>query len=590
MGSLSNAPFQGMVWHATRFALHLTFCGVALSGPAPSAMAAENVEQALPPPVPLYSTHVSKTTIIGAGMVVINTQDSLDTVLKWYGANLKDQMADVAVGPGHHHFLTHSGAGVDILAEGTGADAETKITLFWKSSGPSKPPPPSAEASNAPTGGSDRKAGGEAPATQAQNNPPGATAPKVENPDVAPPEVELARIEPLSLSAIGSGLAEAELSKLKTADFQPVLVENPDVAPREVELTRLEPLGPSAIGAGLAEAELSKLKTADFQPVPIENPDVAPPEVELARVEPLSPSAVGPGLAAAKLPKLKTTDFEAVLVKQPKVAAAGEPDNSAEPSAQVAESQGLARFKAGQYAEALLIWQHAAATGSVNAALYVGMMFDAGLGVPQSYRNALSWYQLAAEKGSLAASFNVGVMYDAGFGVLQDTAAAAEWYSRAAKGSGRAAFNLALLYEKGDGVPEDHKRANQYFKQAERLGVTAARSHFRKFAPKSASADDADSAFNTFRVIENDAPKSGSADAAAAVDRIRRLADQNDPAAQYDLGYCLENGIGVEMDMREAYAMYRQAAAGTDDTRLKIVAEAGANQVKAHLTASRTKP
>ena len=106
----------------------------------------------------------------------------------------------------------------------------------------------------------------------------------------------------------------------------------------------------------------------------------------------------------------------------------------------------------------------------------------------------------------------------------------------------------------------------------------------------SAAVDDADTPFNTVHVIESDAPESGSANAATIADRIRHLADGDDPAAQYDLGYCFENGIGVEIDLHEAYALYLRAATGADDARLRVVAEAGAAQVKAHLTASRPKP
>jgi TPR repeat protein len=65
------------------------------------------------------------------------------------------------------------------------------------------------------------------------------------------------------------------------------------------------------------------------------------------------------------------------------------------------------------------------------------------------------------------------------------------------------------------------------------------------------------------------------------------MADEKDPAAEYDLAYCYEKGIGVEIDLKEAYALYYSAAVGTQDSRLKMVATAAANVVKAHLAASR---
>jgi hypothetical protein len=272
------------------------------------------------------------------------------------------------------------------------------------------------------------------------------------------------------------------------------------------------------------------------------------------------------------------------LATPPEIGAIRKLDTVPQPAAPSATGEGMAFFRAGRYAEALLAWQHAAVEGSANAALFVGMMYDAGQGVPQSYADALSWYQLAADKGSTEAAFNIGVMHEAGFGVRPDTAEAADWYQRAAaKGSGRAAYNLALLYENGDGVPQDADQAGKYFRQARRLGVTATRSH----GHRSDQDDDADMSFNTLHVIESDAPRGGSAKAAAAADRIQRLADQGDPAAQYDLGYYLEKGIGVEMNLYGAYAMYLQAAAVTDDFRLKTVAESGAGAVKAHLAAAK---
>ncbi len=502
MNSFGSVPFQRTVWRTACFALWLAFSGTAFIDLAPLALAVEGGQQAQPP-VPFYSAHVTKTTVVGPGMIIINTNDSFDTVLDWYRTNLKDQDADVALGPEHDHFLTHNGAGVDVLADGTGGNAGTTISLLWNSGGHGsrEPQPSSHEASDAPTANGDPKADGETPATQTQDNAPNAATPEAKKPDLIHSQVEPIRIEPLKLH---------------------------------------------------------------------------PAKAQVAMVEP---------------PKLLPTEVEPMQVEPPTVATTKNADRSPRSGAQIAESPGLEFFRAGRYAEALLAWQDAASAGNVDAPLFIGMMFDAGQGVPQSYSDALSWYRMAAEKGSPTASFNVGVMYDAGFGVTQDTTEASEWYSRAAaKGIGRAAFNLALLFERGDGVPQDDESAKRYFRQAERLGVRAARSHLRKSVLDSASTDDADLAFNTVHVIASEAPKSGSANVVTATERTRRLADKGDPAAQYDLAYCLENGIGIGIDLREAYAMYREAAAETDDSRLRAVAEAGASQVKAHLLASQAPP
>jgi TPR repeat protein len=250
----------------------------------------------------------------------------------------------------------------------------------------------------------------------------------------------------------------------------------------------------------------------------------------------------------------------------------------AEPKAP--ELQGAAFLRQGRYGEALLAWEEAAANGSAAAALNLGMMYDAGVGVPQNYGSAFSWYEVAAENGNPVATFNIGVMNDVGLGLRRNPAEAVDRYTQAAaKGIGRAAFNLALLYENGDGVEQDEVAAEQYFRQAERLGIRAARAHLPGRNVRQADADDSDMPFNTIHSIGGDSPEKRTADAAA---RIQRQALQGDPVALYDLAYHLEKGIGLEADPQGAYMMYRRAASDARDDRLKTAATAAA----AHLAAA----
>jgi len=103
--------------------------------------------------VPLYSADVTKTTVFGPGMIVIKTRDSFATVRDWYQANLKDRTADVALDSGHHRYVTHDGASVDVAAEGSGTDAGTTIALFWKSDAGMLAAIPGAPSPAAPTPG-----------------------------------------------------------------------------------------------------------------------------------------------------------------------------------------------------------------------------------------------------------------------------------------------------------------------------------------------------------------------------------------------------------------------------------------------------
>ncbi|EMJ3296474.1 sel1 repeat family protein, partial [Acinetobacter baumannii] len=70
-----------------------------------------------------------------------------------------------------------------------------------------------------------------------------------------------------------------------------------------------------------------------------------------------------------------------------------------------------------------------ATQGNAKAQYNLGLMYDKGQGVTQSYAKAAEWYSKAADQGLADAQFNLGQMYRKGQGVAQSYAKAAEWYS-----------------------------------------------------------------------------------------------------------------------------------------------------------------
>jgi len=301
----------------------ISVAAVLISAP-PRVHAAETEQQVVPPPVPFYASHVNKTALLAPGIVVIDTDDSFDTVLSWYRANLKDRTADVTLGPQHQHFLTHTGAGVDISATG-GGRRKTKISLLWK-----------------PTG-----SGGYAalPAEKPEQKPASAPAP-------APaPEENVLQTFPAA---------------------EPPVAEEP--VPTKIALEALQPK--VSIEPARGQIALPRLRTRVVAVPPIP----APPAGE------------------ASVPRRETRGAESPGAETERA------------GTRRAGPKGLAFFRTGQYAEALLAWEDAAEAGSTDAALFLGMMYDAGEGVPQSYSQALNWYRMAAEGGSVAGSFNLGAM------------------------------------------------------------------------------------------------------------------------------------------------------------------------------------
>ncbi len=266
---------------------------------------------------------------------------------------------------------------------------------------------------------------------------------------------------------------------------------------------------------------------------------------------------------------------------------------------------GLQDFRHGRFAEALAEWEQAARAGDPRGALYVGVLYDSGIGVPRDYRQAVQWYRQAAADGSAVAAFNIGVMYDGGFGVAADQAEAAAWYEKAAAaGFARAQYNLALLYESGSGVPLDRERAAELYRSAAQHGISAASEHLaamrepgerfrhsphehnsRRKDTETASREteaakgEPDNAMHAFEHAQQVLLTRGAADAGRAARLFRRAAEGHNAVAEYDLGYCYEHGLGVTANPAKAASWYRRAASDAQDDALRNMAQTSANTV-----------
>jgi len=247
-------------------------------------------------------------------------------------------------------------------------------------------------------------------------------------------------------------------------------------------------------------------------------------------------------------------------------------------------ASGLTHFHDGEFAEAQLAWRQAAQQGDGRAALYLGVSYDAGQGVPRDEIQALLWYRRAADAGNASGMFNLGVMYDAGRGTPRDPEEAVRWYLRAAEaGSARAEYNLGLMYQDGMGVPRDAGRAVRFFRLAARHGIGAARAHLAELgAPfhEAAARPTEDPGLSAFHQAQTALLTRGVAGATRAVTLFREGAERGDPLAAYNLGYCYANAIGVPQDRLAAYHWYRQAAVTAGDDTLKVLASSGADALR----------
>ena len=161
---------------------------------------------------------------------------------------------------------------------------------------------------------------------------------------------------------------------------------------------------------------------------------------------------------------LRTAALLAALIALPNAAAFGQ-----------AFDEAAGHYQAGEYAEALEIFQQLGNQGDARAQYTLGMMFDGGQGVAPDPAQAIHWFELAAAQGNDGAQYNLGVMAEQGRGMARDPAQALKWYRQAAEhGHPVAQYNLALLYQSGIGTARDDRMALQWFARAAQQGDTQA--------------------------------------------------------------------------------------------------------------------
>jgi TPR repeat protein/chromosome segregation ATPase len=212
-------------------------------------------------------------------------------------------------------------------------------------------------------------------------------------------------------------------------------------------------------------------------------------------------------------------------------AEAGDPDALNALGNAYANGQGVAQ----DYAEAVRLYELAAARGHAPALFNLGMMSELGRGAPADLGAAFKRYLKAAELGFAAAQFNVGNMYANGIGVKRDYFEAALWFRQAAdRAVPEAQYNLALAYELGRGVAKDEAAAQKWYRAAADQKYSRAR-------------------YNLALMLEDG--RGSAPDQAAAAALYREAAAQNFAPAQNNFGIMLAEGHGgLKPDAVEAYA------------------------------------
>ncbi len=225
--------------------------------------------------------------------------------------------------------------------------------------------------------------------------------------------------------------------------------------------------------------------------------------------------------------------------------------------------------------------------GAPLACSEVGLRYEGGVGLAQSYARAAESYRRACDGGSGLGCTKLGVLHEEGQGVLQDRSKATEFYGRGceggdAEGCSRIGIDLAelhsrnlskaaamlkrgcdggdplgcthlgMLHEQGRGVPEDDVKAAELFQSACEAGSSPACSHLAALYEAGEGVAQSDS---------------------KALDLFRQACDRGDPLACLNLGNRYEQGRGVEPSEAAAKELYRRVCdGGYDDGCAKLAA------------------
>ena len=185
--------------------------------------------------------------------------------------------------------------------------------------------------------------------------------------------------------------------------------------------------------------------------------------------------------------------------------------------------KGVEHYNKNEYAEAVKYFRRAAELGNRDAQNYLGVLYQGGLGVGQSWDEAAKWYRKAADQGDQYGQYNLAICYRAGLSVEADDEEAKKWYRKAAEqGHLEAQKDLYLMLEYVDDA-----EASKWCRMAAEQNDAEAQYHMGMFCEQGRGVP-----FHP----------------AGAVKWYTKAAEQGNQYAQFDLGRCMITGVGCTPD------------------------------------------
>ncbi len=210
---------------------------------------------------------------------------------------------------------------------------------------------------------------------------------------------------------------------------------------------------------------------------------------------------------------------------------------------------GMRAYQEGIYTITVLLYNLAARDGYARAQNSLGVCYANGDGVEKDEATAFTWYTLAAKGGYDLALLNLGDCYRDGRGTQKDEEKAFACYLQAAEnGYAQAQYVVGNCYFDATLADRDLPTAMKWYEKAALQGYPEALekvNHVRA---------DMTELYN--RGVDAYAHENYT----DAVKYYTVAAEFGHRGAQCNLGYCYQNGMGCEQNMRYAIHFYRKAA------------------------------
>jgi len=218
----------------------------------------------------------------------------------------------------------------------------------------------------------------------------------------------------------------------------------------------------------------------------------------------------------------------------------------------------------------------AAAAGLAAACYTLGVLAESGAAGVQDFAAAAEQYRIAAEAGHRTAQLRYGMALLAGRGVAADPFHGESWLRRAALGGEPAAAALiGELYAHPGDLPPNYVEAAMWLRRAAEAGhAGAAKTLGHLLLAGVGLTPDPEEAVRWLHLAiaggeteaRNDLARLALAGQVPETDRqmtchwFQAQAEAGDPAAAFNLGLCLAEGIGVPRDDTGALAWFERAA------------------------------